>query len=96
MSSVGSDECRRCAPFRVKLGRTGSCSRVWENELVSLSCSIATPISFGFCDQMHHDFESKQLLDILSFTGYLVSYHEVRRFLTSVAKDELSSSEVYI
>lgn len=66
------------------------------HNIIALSCSIATPMSFGLGVQMHHDFGSKQLLDILSSIGYSVSYDEVRRFLTSVAKDELSSSEVYV
>ena len=33
VSSVGLDECGRGDPFGVKLGRTGSCIRVWENQL---------------------------------------------------------------
>ena len=66
------------------------------HNIIALSCSIATPMSFGLGVQMHHDFGSKKLLDILHSTGYSVSYDEVRRFLTSVAKDELSSSGVYI
>ena len=35
VSSVGVDECGRGAPFGVKLGRTGSCIRVWENQFVA-------------------------------------------------------------
>ena len=35
MSSVGSDKCGRGASFEVKLGRTESCSRGWENELLA-------------------------------------------------------------
>ena len=35
MSFVGSGKCGRGAHFEVKVGRTGSCSRVEENEFVA-------------------------------------------------------------
>ena len=35
VSSVGVDECGRGAPLGMKLGRTGSYIRVWENQFVA-------------------------------------------------------------
>jgi hypothetical protein len=45
---------------------------------------------------MHHNFSCKTLIEDLNALGYSISYDEVRRFLTSVAKDELKKSDVYI
>ena len=47
--------------------------------IISLSCSTHTPLSFGLGVQMHHDFGSKSLIDVLCSLGYSVSYDEVRR-----------------
>ena len=66
------------------------------HNIIGLFCSINTPIPFGLGIQMHHDFGSKALIEVLHSTGYSVSYDEVRRFVTSVAKDQLSQSEIYL
>ena len=66
------------------------------HNIIGLSCSINTPIPFGLGIQMHHDFGSKALIEVLYSTGCYVSYDEVRRFVTSVAKDQLSQSEIYL
>ena len=66
------------------------------HNIIGLSCPTCTPISFGVGVQMHHDYGSKSLIDILHSTGYFISYDEVRRFETSVAEDQLSQSEIYV
>ena len=47
------------------------------HNIIGLSCSTCTPISFGLGVQMHHDYGSKSLIDILHSTGYSISYNEV-------------------
>lgn len=68
------------------------------HNIIGLSCSTQTPITFGLGVRIHHDFGCKSLIEDLSAVGYSISYDEVRRFLTSVAKDEIDKSEsgVYI
>ena len=82
------------------VSESSSDSNLWVlaicHNIIALSCSTCTPISFGLGVQMHHEFGSKSLIDVLYSTGYSISYDEVRRFVTSVAKDQLSQSEVNI
>ena len=60
------------------------------HSIIALSCKMQTPITFGLGVQMHHDHGSKDLIDRLSSVGFAIGYDEVRRFLTSGARDELS------
>ena len=59
--------------------------------------NIRTTLTLGLGLQMHHDVDSKKLIDVLHHLGYTVSYDDVRRFVTSVAEDQLQQSEgVYV
>ena len=50
----------------------------------------------GLGIELHHDFGSRKLIDLLHSLGYSVSYQEIRRFITSAAADELKSSSPYV
>ena len=58
---------------------------------IYLVCKIHTPITFGLGVKMHHDHGSRELIDDLSSLGHSIPYDEVRRFLTVVALDQLTS-----
>lgn len=60
------------------------------HSIISWSCKTHTPITFGLGVQMHHDHGSKELIDVLSAVGHSITYHDVRKLLTSVALDQLS------
>ena len=67
------------------------------HSIISQSCKTQTPITFGLDVQVHHDHGSRELIDVLSNVGHCITYDEVRKFLTSVALDQLSEpSEVHI
>ena len=57
----------------------------------SLVCKIHTPITFGLGVKLHHDHGSPELIDDLSTLGYSIPYDEVRRFITAIALDQLST-----
>ena len=61
------------------------------HNLISLHCRIGTPMTFSLGVRMHHEHGSKELIEDLSSIGHSVSYDEVRKFLTSIAEDQLSS-----
>jgi hypothetical protein len=65
---------------------------------VSLSKNVITPFQIGLALQLHHEFVSKQLVDILHVHGFCSSYDEVRRYLTSLANHEIDKIKngVYI
>lgn len=81
------DEAAPCAPREVDMRVLGICHCI-----IGLSCKTQTPITFGLGVQMHHDHGSRDLIDRLSSLGYSINYDDVRKFLTSVAIDELSDS----
>ena len=61
------------------------------------SCKTQTPITFGLGIQVHHDHGSRELIYVLSTVGHCINYDDVRKFLASVALDQLSeTSEVHI
>ena len=65
--------------------------------LLSKTKKCFTPLSLALAITLHHDTGSKQLIDMLHSLGICVSYEEVRRFETCVAKAELIRAEdVYI
>jgi hypothetical protein len=67
------------------------------HNLISLGCKIGTPITFSLGVRMHHVHGSKELIDDLNSSGHSISYDEVRKFLTSIAEDQLSSQAgVYV
>lgn len=53
--------------------------------IIGLSQHVRTPIALGLGIHVHHNFGSRQLIEILNALGYSVSYDEIRKFLTSVA-----------
>ncbi len=58
---------------------------------------MKTALTFGLALQVRHDFGSMHLVDVLHNLGHCVSYDEVRRFTTSVAKDHiLQARAVYV
>ena len=65
------------------------------HDLIGLSRSIVTPVTLGLGVYIHHEFGSRKLLDDLHAMGHSISYDEVHRFLTSVAKDQ-ESHDTYI
>ena len=67
------------------------------HNMISLVCKIRTPITFGLGVKLHHDHGSRELIDDLSSLGHSRPYDEVRRFLTAIALDQLSTkSDVHI
>ena len=67
------------------------------HNLISQSQRMYTAITLDLAIQVHHDFRSKNLIDILHSLGHCVSYDEVRRFLTSVAVDKANGTgDTYI
>ena len=68
------------------------------HNIIALTCSTQTPITFGLGVRIHHDFGCRSFIEDLSAVGYSISYDEIRWFLTSVAKDEIDKceSDVYI
>lgn len=50
----------------------------------------------GLALQVHHEFGSKHLIDMLHQLGHCMSYDEARRFVTSVAVDQTASEDIYI
>lgn len=65
------------------------------HSLISQSCKISTPITLGLAITVHHAFGSKRLVDELHSLGLSVSYDEVRKFLTSVAKSQ-TNSDIFV
>ena len=54
---------------------------------------MQTALTLGLALQVHHDVGSMYLVDVLHNLGHCVSYDEVRRFTTSVAKlDQISQA----
>ena len=67
------------------------------HSIISRSCKTPTPITFGLGVQMHHDHGSRELIEVLSTVGHSITYDDVRKFLTSIALDQLPEpSEVQI
>lgn len=61
------------------------------HNLIALGCKIGTPITFSLGVGMHHEHGSRDLIDDLNSAGHSISYVEVRKFLTSLAENQLSS-----
>ena len=53
---------------------------------------VKTALTLGLALQVHHDVGSMYLVDVLHNLGHCVSYDEVSRFTTSVAKDQISQA----
>lgn len=66
------------------------------HNIISQSLGVSSTITLGLALQMHHEFGSKHLIDMLHELGHCVSYDEVRRFLTSVAVDQTATEDIYI
>ena len=67
------------------------------HNMISRVYKIHTPTTFSLCVKLHHDHGSGELLDDLSSLGHNIPYDEVRRFLTVIALDQLSTmSHVHI
>ena len=60
--------------------------------IISNSLKVFTPFTFGLAVQMHHDYGKSGIIDKLSAHGFTINYDEVRRFLTSLATDELQKT----
>ena len=58
--------------------------------IIHVSQNVTTPLHLGLAIQIHHDFGSRQLIDILHSYGYCVSYEELRLFMTSLGNKEMS------
>ena len=56
------------------------------HNMISLVGKIHTPITFGLGVNLHHDHGSRELI-----VGHNIPYGEVRRFLTDIALDQLST-----
>ena len=57
--------------------------------IIFSSRKVITPLHLGLAAYLHHEFASRDLLDVMNRFGFTVCYDEVRRFLTSCAKMEL-------
>lgn len=62
------------------------------HNIIAKCRQVRTPITMGLGLYAHHEFGSKQLVEILSKLGLSITYDEVRRFLTSVAIDQQNDS----
>ena len=62
------------------------------------STNMQTSLQFGLAVQLHHDHASQSIIETLHAHGLCVNYDELRRFLTSVGKEEVNRirSGVYI
>jgi len=81
------DKAAHSVPGECDLRVLGIC-----HSIIGLSCNTQTPITFGLGVQMHHDHGSRDLIERLSSLGFSINYGDVRKFLTSVAIDELTES----
>ncbi|CAM1154861.1 Uncharacterised protein g11448, partial [Pycnogonum litorale] len=67
------------------------------HNIIALCQKVKTALTLGLALQVNHDFGSMHLVDVLHNLGHCVSYDEVRRFTTSVAKDQISQAgDVYV
>jgi len=67
------------------------------HNIIALCQKVKTALTLGLALQVHHDFGNMHLVDVLHNLGHCVSYDEVRRFTTSVAKDQISQAgDVYV
>ena len=65
--------------------------------ILPLSKASYTPVTLALALTLHHHTGSSQLIEILNSLGMCVSYDEVRRFETCIAKEELNKAQdVYI
>ena len=66
--------------------------------IVFSSSKIITPLHMGLAVQLHNEFGSLRLIDILHLHGFCISYDNLRRFMTSAAETEIETLQdgVYI
>lgn len=60
------------------------------HNLIAQWRQLPTPVTLGLAVAMHHEFGSRTLIDHLHSLGFCISYDELRRFLTSIAADQIS------
>ena len=51
--------------------------------------------TLGLAVKLHHQFGSRELVDILHCSGYISSYDEVLRFKKSAAKKTAQNTDIY-
>ena len=52
---------------------------------MTLATSVASPKHLGLAVYLQHEFGSRKLIDLMHGMGYIISYTELCRFLTSAA-----------
>ena len=62
-------------------------------DIIPQSTSVISPKHLGLAVYLHHEFESRKLVDSVHAMGYCISYTELRRFLTSAAEHINASQE---
>ena len=55
------------------------------SDIVTLATSVASPKHLGLAVYLQHEFGSRKLIDLMHDMGYIISYTELCRFLTSAA-----------
>ena len=61
--------------------------------IIFCSRKILTPLHLGLATYLHHEYGSRNVLDVMNRFGVTVCYDEVRRFLTSCAEEEIRRME---
>jgi len=59
---------------------------------------VIPPFHVGLMTQLHHEYGSRNLIDIINSYGMCASYDELRIFQTAAAEDQISTAEdgVYV
>jgi hypothetical protein len=67
------------------------------HSLIAQKSRLPTPVTLGLAAVIHHEYGSRMLIEQLHSLGFCISYDELRRFLTSIAADQISrSKDIYI
>lgn len=61
--------------------------------LIFNSTKTPTPLHVGLAVQLHHEYGKRGLIDTLFAHGFCLSYDDLRRFMTAIAKDQLDKIE---
>ena len=60
--------------------------------IIYSSRAILTPFTLGLAAQLHHQYGSRDIVEELNKYGMCITYCELRHFLTSLAKHQLSEA----
>ena len=80
------DEGQKVIPDHIDMKILAICDNI-----ISISCKILTPITFGLGVKLHHDFGSRDLIQDLYSLGHCIHYDEMRKFLTAASDNEIKA-----